>query len=170
MSVINESGLYALIFRSRKPQARLFRRWVTGEVLPAIRRTGAYAAPTALPVYPPAAGAAPVPPALLPPPATLESHVAHVFAVAIAYPRDFGYIHPVEIARAAVVERRFLELCTDPADSKHVSRLLRFFQGCGYFNRWLQSGGGWLVYCEPRGRNRHRRYAITARDTKGGAA
>lgn len=42
MTAINESGLYALIFRSRKPKAREFRRWVTAEVLPAIRRTGGY--------------------------------------------------------------------------------------------------------------------------------
>ena len=42
MLVVNESGLYALIFSSRKPEARAFRRWVTGEVLPAIRKTGRY--------------------------------------------------------------------------------------------------------------------------------
>lgn len=40
--MINESGLYSLVFTSRKPAARAFRRWVTGEVLPAIRRTGFY--------------------------------------------------------------------------------------------------------------------------------
>lgn len=39
---VNESGLYELIFRSDKPQAREFRRWVTSEVLPQIRRTGSY--------------------------------------------------------------------------------------------------------------------------------
>lgn len=42
MAVISESGLYTLIFRSRKPEAKRFRKWVTSEVLPAIRRTGAY--------------------------------------------------------------------------------------------------------------------------------
>lgn len=45
LATVNESGLYALIFRSRKPQAKVFRRWVTGEVLPAIRRTGGYGQP-----------------------------------------------------------------------------------------------------------------------------
>ena len=39
---INESGLYALIFSSRKPEAKAFRVWVTSEVLPAIRKTGEY--------------------------------------------------------------------------------------------------------------------------------
>jgi hypothetical protein len=53
LSTINESGLYALIFRSRKPSARLFRRWVTGTVLPAIRKTGGYQVPApAAPVVP----------------------------------------------------------------------------------------------------------------------
>jgi prophage antirepressor-like protein len=42
--VINESGLYHAILKSRKPQARPFRKWVTSEVLPAIRKTGIYAA------------------------------------------------------------------------------------------------------------------------------
>lgn len=39
---INESGLYHLIFISRKPEAKSIRRWVTGTVLPSIRRTGSY--------------------------------------------------------------------------------------------------------------------------------
>lgn len=42
VTVINESGLYALILKSRKPEAVPFRKWVTGEVLPAIRKTGRY--------------------------------------------------------------------------------------------------------------------------------
>ncbi|HBO3237860.1 TPA: hypothetical protein L4S12_000976 [Pseudomonas aeruginosa] len=40
--LINESGLYSLILRSRKPEAKRFKRWVTHEVLPAIRQHGAY--------------------------------------------------------------------------------------------------------------------------------
>lgn len=42
MTVVNESGLYNLILGSRKPQAKAFKRWVTHEVLPAIRKTGSY--------------------------------------------------------------------------------------------------------------------------------
>lgn len=42
-TIISESGLYGLIFRSRKPVAVRFRKWVTGEVLPSIRRTGGFA-------------------------------------------------------------------------------------------------------------------------------
>ena len=44
VSVINESGLYTLIVRSNKPQAKVFRKWVTQEVLPTIRKTGQYIA------------------------------------------------------------------------------------------------------------------------------
>lgn len=41
-NIINESGLYALVIRSNKPNARKFRKWITSEVLPAIRKTGRY--------------------------------------------------------------------------------------------------------------------------------
>lgn len=44
VTVINESGLYHLIFQSRKPEAKAFRKWVTNVVLPSIRRTGTYSA------------------------------------------------------------------------------------------------------------------------------
>lgn len=42
VNVVNEAGLYDLVLRSDKPQAREFKRWITHEVLPAIRRTGGY--------------------------------------------------------------------------------------------------------------------------------
>lgn len=45
MNVICEAGLYSLILRSRKPEAKTFRRWITHKVLPAIRRTGSYGTP-----------------------------------------------------------------------------------------------------------------------------
>jgi len=43
MSIINEPGLYTLVLGSRKPEAKAFKRWVTHEVLPAIRQNGYYA-------------------------------------------------------------------------------------------------------------------------------
>ena len=43
-NIVSESGLYALVFKSRKPEAKRFRKWVTAEVLPTIRRTGRYEA------------------------------------------------------------------------------------------------------------------------------
>ena len=42
LSVINESGMYALVFKSTKPESRKFRKWVTSEVLPEIRKSGSY--------------------------------------------------------------------------------------------------------------------------------
>lgn len=49
LTFINESGLYHLIFISRKPEAKAIRRWVTGTVLPSIRRTGSYSVSNELP-------------------------------------------------------------------------------------------------------------------------
>lgn len=42
LATVNESGLYSLILTSRKPEAKRFKKWVTAEVLPAIRKTGSY--------------------------------------------------------------------------------------------------------------------------------
>lgn len=42
MSIINESGLYSLVLTSNKPEAKKFKKWVTSEVLPSIRKTGQY--------------------------------------------------------------------------------------------------------------------------------
>ncbi len=47
LTLINEPGLYSLILRSRKPQAKAFKRWVTHEVLPTIRKTGSFDTPAA---------------------------------------------------------------------------------------------------------------------------
>lgn len=47
-NIINESGLYNVILRSDKPEAKNFKRWVTHEVLPSIRKTGAYMTPDTL--------------------------------------------------------------------------------------------------------------------------
>ena len=52
MTIINESGLYALVLGSRKPEAKAFKRWVTHKVLPAIRRTGRYQADGVQPITP----------------------------------------------------------------------------------------------------------------------
>lgn len=47
-NVITEAGLYEVIFMSRKPEAKAFKRWVTGEVLPSIRKHGGYLTPEAV--------------------------------------------------------------------------------------------------------------------------
>ncbi|HSV73467.1 MAG TPA: KilA-N domain-containing protein [Chthonomonadales bacterium] len=104
----------------------------------------------------------------LPPAPTVEAHFAKVLAATIAWPHAQRLVHPVEIARAALDQRLFRDLLTDPSDFHQVSRFCRFFQGRGYMQRWLQLAGGSLVYCEPIAKNRHRRYNITLRE--GGAA
>ena len=43
LSIVSESGLYSLVLSSRKPEAKPFKKWVTHEVLPSIRKTGYYA-------------------------------------------------------------------------------------------------------------------------------
>ena len=49
MLIINEPGLYSLILRSRKPEAKAFKRWICHEVLPSLRKHGVYIEPTAQP-------------------------------------------------------------------------------------------------------------------------
>jgi prophage antirepressor-like protein len=48
ITIINESGLYSLILRSRKPEAKAFKKWITSEVLPSVRKHGAYMSPETL--------------------------------------------------------------------------------------------------------------------------
>ena len=48
ITIINESGLYSLILSSKMPNAKKFKRWVTSEVLPAIRKHGVFAVDTML--------------------------------------------------------------------------------------------------------------------------
>ncbi len=50
-TIVNESGLYALIFGSRLDKAKAFKKWVTSEVLPAIRKTGTYSVSQPAPTY-----------------------------------------------------------------------------------------------------------------------
>ena len=47
VGIISEPGLYSLILRSRKPEAKAFKRWITHEVLPSIRKRGGYLTPEA---------------------------------------------------------------------------------------------------------------------------
>ena len=51
LNLVSESGLYDLIMQSRKPEAKAFKRWVTHEVLPSIRKNGKYDARSTVPSY-----------------------------------------------------------------------------------------------------------------------
>lgn len=46
VTIVSEAGMYEVVLRSDKPEARTFRRWITHDVLPALRRTGTYTTPT----------------------------------------------------------------------------------------------------------------------------
>jgi prophage antirepressor-like protein len=46
LSIVNESGMYSLVLTSRKPEAKAFRKWLTNDVIPAIRETGSYSTST----------------------------------------------------------------------------------------------------------------------------
>ncbi|WP_218017773.1 BRO-N domain-containing protein, partial [Nocardia farcinica] len=48
MTIVSESGMYEVVIRSDKPEAAAFRRWITSEVLPSIRKTGGYSVQPAL--------------------------------------------------------------------------------------------------------------------------
>ena len=48
MTIVSEPGLYSLILRSRKPEAKVFKRWITHEVIPSIRKHGAYVSDSVL--------------------------------------------------------------------------------------------------------------------------
>lgn len=50
MLIVSEFGFYSLVFKSRKPEAKKFKRWVTHEVIPSIRKTGSYTAAPAFQV------------------------------------------------------------------------------------------------------------------------
>ena len=52
MTVVSESGVFNMVLGSRKPEAKRFKRWVTHEVLPSIRKTGAYAVPGSVAALP----------------------------------------------------------------------------------------------------------------------
>lgn len=49
MNIVNEPGLYSLVLGSRKPEAKSFKRWITHEVIPSIRKTGSYSIQSANP-------------------------------------------------------------------------------------------------------------------------
>ncbi|KPC53005.1 BRO-N domain-containing protein [Amantichitinum ursilacus] len=69
ITIINESGLFSLVLSSRKAEAKVFKRWVTHDVLPAIRKTGKYEAAVAPHVLQPT----PTPVPMLPPPRRIRS-------------------------------------------------------------------------------------------------
>lgn len=158
LSTVNESGLYALIFRSRKEQARVFRRWVTSEVLPQIRKTGAYApARVALPpgrieIFHGTRPVSPVP--------TEESAVARLLAEIIGrvYESRSVVVHATTIEDLAVRDALFDWLAVG-GGHRQRSRLMACLRS--YFGRWLRHPERSGYYSlTPIGEGAVRRYAV----------
>ena len=103
-NIINEPGLYALILRSNKPEAKSFSRWVRHDVLPAIRKTGKYETPTHRKIRPI--------------PALPDEAVSAVPAL----PAHSGVIKAAE----KIIDKAFH--CEDEADFKAVIALDKVFQ------------------------------------------
>ena len=158
MLTINESGLYALIFRSRKPEARLFRRWVTNEVLPSIRRTGSYAA----------APAAPRAARLQASPAGTriadrdDEHIARLFAAALAEEAAFWHGRILQLAELAI-RLRLLPWRISDAQSYQQRAVLGLIL-VRRLGRDLPIPGG-FARLSMSGRLRHRRYLLARIET-----
>jgi prophage antirepressor-like protein len=127
-NIVSESGLYALIFTSRKAEARAFRKWVTAEVLPAIRKTGGYDALEALAAAQPRGATADWPVAELNANVAMVREARSLFGVAAArqlwemtgLPTCVTASHPDQYAEAEGLEA--LERILDAA---HNDRLIR---------------------------------------------
>lgn len=158
-STINESGLYALIFRSRKPVARLFRRWVTGEVLPAIRQRGHYGQP-AKPLPAPRIEIHQRP--RLPAPPTEETRVCELLAHLLGT-RERAMVTAAMIGHVAVREELFPLWIQDETHQQQRARLMRNL--VRYYGRWLSPApdAGWHYLIQPAGEGKTRRYHLTRR-------
>lgn len=104
---INESGLYALIFGSTKPEAKRFKRWVTHDVLPSIRKTGAYVDPKA----PGAMGVQAQPMPYLSHVADFHVAADRVFRSVLRSARTAGVPLPAAVRRASAVTQERTGLC-----------------------------------------------------------
>lgn len=138
--LVTESGLYALIFKSRKPEARLFRRWVTSEVLPAIRRTGAFAVPSTAIV--PVESTAPRPivlnyPTIAPP--RIEAAVGRVLYHCVRIGYSSAIVKPSLIAKRAADRGAFPDLITHTENHQQTARFMLNLRR--FFRRWLPVEG-----------------------------
>lgn len=168
MLTVNESGLYALIFRSRKEQARIFRKWVTSEVLPQIRKTGRYApaiadqwpkmAPHPIEIRYHPLPAAPVP--------TEEEAVVQLLGGLIGLGRKAVVVHGSTIYDTAVRDGILLDwIGTHRIEWQRRGRFLHRLRA--YFGRWLHRGDSHTYFSvTPHGLGRSRRYHICERYEK----
>lgn len=127
-TIINESGLYTVILRSDKPEAKPFRKWVTSEVLPSIRKHGAYLSPEAL-------EAAATDPSYLPQlVATLKSETDKRLALEAKIQSDAAKVMLVESAcREPVTVERFADFIRQNTTIKATGeKMFNYLRKNGY--------------------------------------
>lgn len=142
--IINESGLYSLILRSRKPEAKAFKRWITHDVLPAIRKHGRYEAAPAPQPREITAAAGPLP-------YKEQAEVVVIFAQAGVLPESYATATAKIIVARAMGERPALESSETPlyaatflAEKGHKPKTVAKFQsgfGSRVSNRYFKVHG-----------------------------
>lgn len=147
---VNESGLYAVIFRSNKPEARIFRKFVTSEVLPTLFRTGSYTFKGTRPklnATPPSRLSVPSDqPSVAVPSAVLGHYIKDAYAIISKMP----FLKPSEKVRA-VAERVFQQTGVD---------ILSFVENIGLVERLETREQARITYLkERRAADRARRKA-----------
>lgn len=118
VTVINESGLYHLIFQSRKPEARAFRKWVTNDVLPSIRRTGSYSSTGIRPAGQPDRAKLPLPkhrPFFENWKAYVHPYLSSMEGLAVAKALDVSYSHVRKVFLGTSVSERVARALTELA-------------------------------------------------------
>lgn len=155
VTIINESGLYSLILTSRKAAAKRFKKWVTAEVLPAIRKTGSYgqSAPARDPL------------AILNDPAAMRGLLLNYSEKVLALEATVTEQKPVVDAYDRLVTRTDGALCiTDAAKHIHVrpKDLFAWLQRHNWIYR-RPGGSAWLAYQSTlqRGYMEHKVVTIT---------
>jgi hypothetical protein len=164
LATVTEAGLYSIIMRSRKPSAKLFRRWITTEVIPSIRKTGSYQIEKK--------PAPPKPPRMFPEyaidfempdanggskPDLVGDHVSKLLR-AVLQDRDTWSGKIRDLAKAACSAKLFFWLLRSEDDLAGRVRLGKALS--------LRNGGIYLGECRTAlrlstvGRHRHRKYVV----------
>ena len=127
ISYVTEAGMYSLVLRSRKPEAKAFKRWITHEVLPAIRKTGSYSATPTLPQD--------YASALRELAASVEAKAAAEAKVAELQPAASAWSVMVEATGDYSVDEAAKILCRDPRISTGRQRLFGVMADLGWIYR-----------------------------------
>jgi anti-repressor protein len=144
INLVTESGLYSLILRSRKPEAKAFKRWITHEVLPAIRKTGRYEVAAAAPAIPQTYAEA------LQLAADQARQIeAQAVALAEAAPKVEAWDHLASAEGDYAVDRAAKVLSNHPLVSVGQRRLFTILSEMKWIYRRYEPAPHWTVYQYP---------------------